>query len=73
MQVGGVDAPLKPVHNERLLTAKAAVGDAGREPVGVDGTGKFGRIPALNDGVFVVSSLTNRSSNGVGAQVNSCE
>jgi hypothetical protein len=48
-------------------------GDAGREPVGVDGTGKFGRIPALNDGVFVVSSLTNRSSNGVGAQVNSCE
>ena len=61
------------VHNERLLRAEAVLGATSRKPVGVDRTGKFGKIPALNDERNVVSSLTNRSSNGVGAQVNSCE
>ena len=70
---GCVDDYHKSLHNERLLRAEAVVRGAGREPAGVDRTRKFGKIPALNDGVFVVSSLTNRSSNGVGAQVNSCE
>ena len=68
-----LDARVLGVHNERLLRAEAVLGATGRKPVGVDRTRKFGKIPALNDERIVVSSLTNRSSNGVGAQVNSCE
>jgi hypothetical protein len=46
-----VDVLPESLHNERLLRAEVVLGDANRESAaGVDRTGKFGKIPALNDG-----------------------